>query len=341
MGGAYTRQIEINSVDDLFYYFDEMKNGNITEEALSVSIDSFLDNFSIILRYKDNMNRLSGSIDDQLAQAIIDFQEFIFNTYKVLRYQDSPVTLSDDEKASLKIYVKISRGSTIEEVLGLKEAIVRMVDGMDGEQKLIAFGIVFAALTLGYLGSKIKDLLSEISNNSKDVRLSEQETTRIEKIISGYNTIAQKIDERPLLKDLVKEGQKAILKPIKNNNSYKLGISDNLDNENTLFSNEIIIDNTKAKKILKGTRGVAETDIVTDYFNIKSIEVLDNGKYKIKITSSSADTYGIVEFDINDENIDYEVIFNNIASREPIKLTVKTKTINHITSIEKLIATTN
>ncbi|WP_103607440.1 hypothetical protein [Campylobacter concisus] len=74
---------------------------------------------------------------------------------------------------------------------------------------------------------------------------------------------------------------------------------------------------------------------------MKYIEALDDGGYKAKLKSSSADAYGIVEFELDNENIDYEAIFNSMASREPIKLTVKTKTINNTVSIEKLIATTN
>lgn len=332
-------KIEINSVEDLFFYFDSFKKGEVTNENLCIGLDDFIKNFSIILRYKDSLNRLNATIDSQLAQAIIDFQEFIYKTYKVLKYQDSPRELSDDEKASLKIYVKILRGSTIEEIVNLGGIIDKMVEGMDGEQKLIAFFILISAMTVGYLGKKGIEYFTKKSDNEKDEELGRQETEREEKIISGFAQVTKYVADRPLYLEVIKDGQKALLKPVKNNNSYTLGIRDNLGDENTLFQEEILVDSNKAKKILRSTRSPSETEIITDYYCVKYIEALDDGGYKTKLKSSTAEAYGIVEFDINDENIDYEAMFNSMASREPIKLTVKTKTINSVTSIEKLIAT--
>ena len=341
MGQIDNDIININSVEDLFFYFDSFKKGEITNDNLCIGIDNFIKNFSIILRYNDNLGRLNATVDSQLAQAIIDFQEFIYKTYKVLKYQDSPRELSDDEKASLKIYVKILRGSTIEEIVNLGGIIDKMVEGMDGEQKLIAFFILVSVTTVGFLGKKIIEYYAKKSDNKKEVDLSCQETEREEKIINGFTQVVRYVSDRPLYSEVIKDGQKALLKPVKNNNSYTLGVRDNLSDENTLFQEEAIVDSNKAKKILRGTRSSSETEIVTDYYYVKYIEALDDGGYKAKLKSSSADAYGIVEFELDNENIDYEAIFNSMASREPIKLTVKTKTINNTVSIEKLIATTN
>lgn len=333
--------IDVNSVEDLFFYFDSFKKGEITNENLCIGIDNFIKNFSIILSYNDSLGRLNATIDSQLAQAIIDFQEFIYKTYKVLKYQDSPRELSDDEKASLKIYVKILRGSTIEEIVNLGGVIDKMVEGMDGEQKLIAFFILLSAITVGYLGKKSIEYFAKKSDNEKEEALSRQETERTGKITDGFSQMYRYVSSRPSYSEVIKDGQKALLKPVKNNNSYTLGIRDNLDDENTLFHEEIVIDSNKAKKILRGTRSPSETEIVTDYYYVKYIEALDDGGYKMKLKSSSSDAYGIVEFGLDDENIDYDTIFGSMASREPMKLTVKTKTINGVVTIEKLIATTN
>lgn len=333
--------VEINSVEDLFFYFDSFKKGEITNENLCIGIDNFIKNFSIILRYNDSLGRLNATIDSQLAQAIIDFQEFIYKTYKALKYQDSPRELSDDEKASLKIYVKILRGSTIEEIVNLSGIINKMVEGMDGEQKLIAFVILISAITVGHLGRKLMEYYAKKSDDKKEEELSRQETEREEKIINGFTQAMRYVSDRPLYSEVVKDGQKALLKPVKSNNSYTLGIRDNLSDENTLFQEEVVVDSNKAKKILRGTRSPSETEIVTDYYYVKYIEALDDGGYKTKLKSSSAEACGIVEFGLDDENIDYEAIFNSMASREPIRLTVKTKTINGVISVEKLIATTN
>lgn len=346
------QNIEIKEVADLYYYFVELKEGRITGKAFSCSMENFLNEFNIILSYKDRLGRLTGTIDNELAQAIIDFQEFIYEAYKVFNYQDSPITLSDDEKSSLKIYVKISNGSTEEVVLGLKEVILAMVDRLDGEQVLTAFSILIWALTVGGLGALIRSAYAKRIDADKEIeilkshdeamiKMFQEETKRNEQILKGFNEISNKIESRPLYLETIKMGKKALLKPVKNNNSYKLGISDTLDDDRTLFENELIIDNKKAKKILKTTRSQSEISNITDNFIVKYIEALEDDKYKIKLISSSSDIQGIVEFSYEDENIDFELIMKHMANREPIRLVVTTKTLNNVTTIEKMVATIN
>jgi len=332
--------IKIKSLDDMFYYYSKVKDGEIEDSALSISIDDFLENFEYILDYKDNLDRLHGTIDATLASAIIDLQEFINNLYKIIKYQDTPHILSDEELSALRIYVKITDGSTKEIIKNTGKLLEKMVETMTGTEKVIVIVIVSMVLTAGYLGTEYIDHLNKKVEIEQEIQSDTQETERVKAIIKGCSDVKREIQLRPLYKEAIKNGQKAVLKPIKQNNSYTLRPSDNLDKENTTIKTDYIIDAQKAKQILKTKRSTSETDIINDSFFVKSIEALeDNNKYKVKLVSTSAEISGIVEFDTDDEDIDFNILSSHLANRAAVSLTVKTKTIKGNTTIEKLIAT--
>ena len=332
--------IKIKSLDDIFYYYSKVKDGEIEDSALSISLDDFLENFEYILDYKDSLDRLHGTIDVALASAIIDLQEFINNLYKIIKYQDVPHILSDEELSALRIYVKIADGSTKEIIKNTRKLLEKMVENMTGTEKVIVVAIVFMTLTAGYVGTEYINHLNKKVETEQEVQSDTQETERVKAIIKGFSDVTREIQLRPLYKEAIKNGQKAVLKPVKQNNSYTLQPSDNLDEENTTIKTDYIIDAQKAKQILKTKRSTSETDIINDSFFVKYIEALeDNNKYKVKLVSANAEISGIVEFNTDDEDIDFNILSSHLANRTAVSLTVKTKTIKGNTTIEKLIAT--
>jgi succinate dehydrogenase flavin-adding protein (antitoxin of CptAB toxin-antitoxin module) len=332
--------IEIKSLDDIFYYYSKVKDGEIEDNVLSISVDDFLENFEYILDYKDNLDRLHGTIDITLASAIIDLQEFINNLYKTIKYQDTPHALSDEELSALRIYVKIADGSTKEIIKNTRKLLEKMVENMTGTEKVIVVAIVSMALTAGYVGTEYINHLNKKVETEQAIQSDTQETERTKAIIKGFTDVNREIQLRPLYKEAIKNGQKAVLKPVKQNNSYTLQPSDNLDDENTTIKTSYIIDEEKAKRILKTKRSTSETDIINDSFFVKYIEALeDNNKYKVKLISTSSDISGIVEFNTDDEDIDFSILSSHLANRTAVSLTIKTKTIKGNTTIEKLIAT--
>ncbi len=335
-----TNTLEIKSLDDIFYYYSKVKDGEVNDESLSLSVDDFLENFEYILDYKDSLNRLHGTIDVTLASAIIDLQEFVNNLYKVIKYQDAPHTLSNEELSALRIYVKIADGSTKEIIKNTRKLLEKMVENMTGTEKVIIVTIVAMALTAGYIGSEYFDYLKKQDENNKMIQADQEETERTKAIIKGFSDVNREIQLRPLYKEAIRNGQKAVLKPVKQNNSYTLQPSDNLDEENKTIKSTYIVDEEKVKKILKTKRSTSETDIINDSFFVRYIEALEeNNKYKVKIASTSAEISGIVEFDTDDEDIDFNILSSHLANRTAVSLTIKTKTINGNTNIEKLIAT--
>lgn len=330
----------IKSLDDLYFYYNEIKEENVEAKAISIAVDDFLDTFEFVLDYKDNLERLNGTIDVTLASSIMDLQEFINNLYKVIKYQDNPHTLSDDELDSLRIYVKISEGSTKELIKNTRKFLENMVENMTGTEKIIVVTIVAMALTGGYLGNDYINYLNSKDEIIAETEQNKEETIRTKAIIKGFSDVTREIALRPIYKDAIKQGQKAILKPVRQNNSYTLLPSDTLDKDNTTIKSEYIINDVKAKEILRSTRNSSEINIINDNYIVKYIEALDDRrKYKVKLISSTSDISGIVEIDIDNEDINFSELSSHLASRSAIELTVKTKTIKNNTVIDRLIAT--
>lgn len=343
--------LKIESFDDLFFYYNELHNKRVDGKAIEIALDDFLENFEFILTYKDNLNRLKGTVDNCLAEAIIDLQEFIYDLYKVVKHQDNPYVLSNSELNALKIYVKISDGSTKELIKNTRQLLETMVADMSATQKMIVIAMLSMVLTAGWVGTHYIDYLestkkSELEIEAKKLENQKEadrliaENERTEMIIQGMRQVNQEIATRPIYKEVIKSGQKAILKPIRQDNGYTLVPSDNLGKDKTTIKASYVIDETKAKAILKSTRTASETNIVEDTFNIKYIEAMDDRtKYKIKVYSTTSDINGIVEISINDKAIDFDAISRHLSSRQAIKLRVKTKTLKNNTSVEDVLAT--
>ncbi|MCK9373899.1 MAG: hypothetical protein M0P91_11945 [Sulfuricurvum sp.] len=341
----------ISTLDDLFYYFEKLENAEVDSAGVELAIDDFLTHFRFMLVYNDTLGRLNGTIDAELATAIVEIQEFIYDLYKKIKYQDQDRPLSDEEKTALRVYVKISIGSTEEIVENLRDIAGVIFSGMTGKQKVIALTIIAMVFTGGYIGKSYIDYLEstktaeieaagEHLETEARVEHSRLENARIDTIINGYNKVVHEINSRPQYVESIRMGQKAVLKPIKQNNSYTFKPSDNLEASKTFNQDNYIVDAEKAKRILKQKRNSSETEIVTDTYYIRSIEALeDRHSYRVKIVSSGSDIYGTIDFSSTDEDIDFDALSRHLSSRTALRLTVRTKTLNSITSIDKLIAT--
>ena len=330
----------INSINDLFYYYEKMESSDVNVSSVEIALDDFLEHFKFILKYNDTLGRLHGTIDASLAASIVDLQEFVFDLYRRFKYQDQTVTLSEDEQNALRVYVKIADGSTEEIIENLKDITGVLFMDMTGKQKIIAMFVLSSVLTVGFVGSKYIDYLESSKKVEASTAEERLENERLQIVINGYSKVQAEVNSRPLYKEAIKNGQKALLKPVKQNNSYTVRPIDNLDELNTTVKGTYIVDAEKAKKILKTTRNTSATEIITDYFYIKYIEALEETHhYKIKLVSSSSEVYGLVEIDASDEDIDLNILSRHLANRHPAKLTVRTKTLNATTSVDKLIAT--
>lgn len=329
---AEPETVNISSLDDLYYYFDLMEKSQVDVNSVEIALDSFLENFNFKLNYEDNLGRLNGTVDALLASSIVDFQEYIYSLYKIVKHQDADKVLSDDEKDRLRIYVKISDGSTEELIKNLDNILKVIFENMSGKQKIILLTLIATILTAGFVGDSYIDHLKSKAGE-------EQETERLKSVINGFTKVQTEINERPLYKEAIKNGQKALLKPVKTNDSYTFTPCDANDSIKVLPSDHTI-DNKLAKELLKQKRNQSEQQIVTDSYYVKSIEALeDNNKYKVKLIGSSADIAGLIEIDASDEDIDYGTLAKHLHDKTAARLTVRTKTLNSVTSIDKLIAT--
>ena len=330
-------QIKIKNIEDLYYYYDLIDKSEVEQQTVEIALEDFINNFDMQTSYKDSLERLKGHVDSDIANAIIKFQDFINLTYKVVKYQDQNIELSEDELNSVKIYIKVEEGSSI---LKYAKAIAKIfnqvTETMNPKQKIIFATLIVSVITGGVV---INNVATKYLDTNQQVALSQEETARQQNIIEGFTKITAEVDRNVIYKNIDIEGKKAVLEPVKRNNGVTYNIITNPE-EQTIDQEIITINQSDAKEILKPTRNTSSTDILRSHFKINGIlNSSTAGKVKVQISTSDNVLSGTVEFNKDDEDINFVKILRNFGEENPIELVVKTKTLKGKTSIDKIVAT--
>jgi len=284
-------QIRINKAEDLYYYYNLIDESSIEESSIEIALDDFIKNFDIETSYTDSLDRLQGHVDSDIATAIVKFQEFVNLTYKIAKYQDQDINLSDAELNSIKIYVKVDEGSSkLKYAKALSKIFNEVTNGMTATQKIVFATLMVGVVTVGVVTNNVSQKYIESETR---VELSQEETERQSNIINGFTKINSEIARNPLYKTIDNEGKKAILDPIKKSNNVTYKVTEKIEGEDDKIS---VIDQTKVKQILKTKRNSAESDILRSHFKINGIlNSTEQGKVKVQISTSDNILNGTVE----------------------------------------------
>ncbi len=319
--------VKIEKIEDLFFVYNQLEQSLVANDIVEIALDDFLDMADISFAYEDRLDRLHGHVDSDIAQAIIDFQEYVYSLYKMAKYQDQDIPLSIDEENMLKIFIKIEDGSSkLKLFKAIAKAVKDMTKDMTAPQKIVFIVSILTVITTGLVGWQLGSEYIEHLNN-------QEETARIEAITSGYEHVIREVQSNPLYTEKIRQGQTSLLKPVKKHDSLSVKVYEN--------GEEIAVTNqAQAKVLLKQERNRSITDVITSHYFVKSAESLrDHGKFKIKIEDSSSGVYGIIDISIDDDDVDFVAVMNHFGNKTPIKLVTKTKTLNGVTSIIKILST--
>jgi len=259
----------IEKIDDLFYYYDLLDSGDVDEGSIELALSDFISHFDIETSYNDSLDRLHGHVDSDIATAIIKFQEFVNITYKVVKYQDRDVTLSEDELRSIKVYIKVENGSSkLKWAKAIAKIFNKVTEGMSPKQKIIFATLIASVVTGGFV---INNVAERYIDSTERVQLSQQETQRQENIINGFNKVQREVDSNVIYKTIDNEGKKAILDPVKKNDGVTYNVVTNPEEEDEEKQIKTTINQEKVKEILKTTRSRSETDVLTTLFKVNGV----------------------------------------------------------------------
>ena len=256
-------------------------------------------------------------------------------TYKIAKYQDQDINLSDAELNSIKIYVKVEEGSSkLKYAKAISKIFNEVTNGMTATQKIIFATLIVGVVTVGVVANNVSQKYIE---GKTRVELSQEETARQTNIIDGFTKMNSEINSNSLYKTIDIEGKKAILDPIKKSNNVMYKVTEKIEGEDDKI---YLLDQVKVKKILKTKRNSAESDILRSHFKINGIlNSNEQGKVKVQISTSDNALNGTVEFKKDDEDIDFTKILSNFGAEDPIELIVRTKTLKGKTTIDRIVAT--
>lgn len=144
---------------------------------------------TLAIKYKGQP--FHGTINSDIASAIVQLQSHIYNCYALLIGKQSATELTAEQKKSLQLVVEVKKGSSDLEadLLGiLNNFLQAAVDKMTGEQITIVV-IVFALSILGYVCYKLyvnKKL--EESQSKERLNMSELELEKIKAVMQLKST---------------------------------------------------------------------------------------------------------------------------------------------------------
>lgn len=195
-------------------------------------------------------------------QSLTAFQEELYHSYALLKYNNPTKKLTDAEKQSLQIQVKIKEGCT-EYIISGAKIITELLKNMTGTQ----ITICIILLGLLYFGNRAFSSLLDYKKDKNNLNEESQKYNAAIEALSKSNAVANEVYIRSI------EAQKEIIKPLINNPSVQFG--------NTIFSSEDM------SEILKRSRSQFEQTRLDDFYIIEKIEQLETEGFKCTLTNKN------------------------------------------------------
>jgi len=157
----------------------------------------------------------TGMLPSSVAKAIYDFQLDIHRTWKVLKYGEEKGHLTDDEKDSLEIQVKVDQGSLelLIKLAGLADTVVKKVPNINKRDA----AILFVGLGVAWSGGKYLDhFFEDKSNQQKHEEVMQAEKNRHENEAKDKEIINRLLDQNEKLRKSIEINVEAKDRFIKN-----------------------------------------------------------------------------------------------------------------------------
>lgn len=225
-------------------------------------------------------------------QSFTALQEEIYHSYAIIKYGNPNKKLTDAEKQSLQLQVKIKTGCT-EFITAIQPIVEEILKRMNGTN----LTIVCIALILAYFSKEAYSLYLK----SKDKQ--NAQTTDTEKYNKAIEALSRANDHAADICARSISVKKDILKPLSVNKSVQIG--------NTSFTQEDITD------ILKQTRSSFDQTRLDDFYMIEKVEQLEDGGFKCSLQKDASSFSVLLPNSLfNDQKL--PIIQASLFKRKPI-----------------------
>lgn len=181
-------QLNLLTENDAWDLLSRLLSGEIPDKILDVEIGEWAE---IHLKFKGE--KYSSTITPSMMEAFLDLQKNIHRLYAKLKYNDSRSNiLTDDEKRSVDILVKVSEGST-DAKIDLKEVLKQLVEGAINKMEAKHYMVLALIAGLTYATPSMwKSYLqqqNDLKNADVKVHLSKEETRRLEIVAQATSQV--------------------------------------------------------------------------------------------------------------------------------------------------------
>ncbi len=225
-------------------------------------------------------------------QSFSTLQEEIYHSYAIIRYGNPNKKLTDSEKQSLQLQVKVKEGCT-EFIVAIKPIVDEILKHMNGTD----ITIVFVAFIVAYFGKGAYDSYLKSKENQN---IQNTEAAKYNKAIEALSRANERTADICARSISVK---KDIIKPLAVNKSVQIG--------DTVFSQEDIAN------ILKQTRSSFDQTRLDDFYVIEKVEQLEDGGFKCSLQKEASSFSVLLPNSLfNDQKL--PIIQASLFQRKPI-----------------------
>ncbi|MBR3631585.1 MAG: hypothetical protein IKN49_00730 [Elusimicrobiaceae bacterium] len=232
-------------------------------------------------------------------QSLTALQEEIYHSYALLKYHNRTKKLTEVEKQSLHIQVKVKAGCT-EFVVNGAEIAKELIQNLTGTQVMLCV----ISFILCYFSSSA---YSQYLKNKTELKEKDLESDKYKAAIETLgkaNELNAEICKRSI------EVKKEIIKPLAINKQVQIGTS--------LFTQEELED------VLKKSRSSFDQTRLDDFYTIEKVEQIEDSGFKCTLGNNNYSFSAILPNSLfNDDKL--PIIQNSLFKRTPIFCVINAK----------------
>lgn len=297
-------KLSVASESDAWELLDKAVKGMLPDGTVQLEMGDWCD-----CRIKFSGDKYNSTITTGLMEAFIDLQKTVYRTYSKLNYDQADKRLTDTEKKSLEIFVKVEPGSSDFTAI-LSKAVDTLTKGAVNQMESHHYVIIIVSSVLCLTGTLMwRQYLkhrSEVKQADLDLSLSQEETRRLE-------VFGNAMKREPYLEHLQNDA-----------NDFRNAIIKNAKSADTILVANEVVNKDQADKLARNSRTQSQETNLNGEYRITKVDSKDPDFFKVYLVGNGLKEFSAtldVQTVISGKNL--EILQAAEWGKKPIRLIIE------------------
>lgn len=253
-------------------------------------------------------DKYDSTITTSMMQAFIDLQKMVNSTYSKLNYDQANRRLTDTEKKSLEIFVKVEPGSSDYKAI-LSKAVETLTKGAVNEMESTHYVIIIVSSILCLSGVVMwRQYLKYRSDAKKadlDLALSQEESRRLE-------IFGNAVKREPYVESIMLDSDE-----------FRNAVIKSAKSADTILVADQLISKEQAEKLVRSTRVASQETRIDGEYRITKVDSKDPDFFKIYLVGNGWKEFSaILDMKTIISGINLDLIKEAEWGQKPIQLSI-------------------